>query len=379
VNEHSEQGVVTLMFTDVEGSTALATAHGDEEARRLVEAQREVVRAEVTKHGGREIDSIGDGFMLSFNSTRKAITCAVAIQQALESEPMRVRIGLNAGEVIDKAGHPFGGAVNAAARVASNAKGGEILVSDAVRQLAGTMPGVSFRDRGRFRLKGFPEPWRLYEVVKGDEGLSPRRARRLAILLGAAGLVVLATALALLFTRGGTSAPPSGEGVTPKNDPPTLVPGESIGGVKINMTEDDVTQSYRAPGAAGSWAGKGKTGTYATYSLHGTPLRVYYFDNKVVSVSTTSPYYRSDDGIAVGILAPTTPQLVKGQRTWRGFRFKCFSYRASGGAAETVLGLLIPLGGLQQHSHVSDITIARTDFLTDAADPPAPFVSQAAC
>jgi class 3 adenylate cyclase len=372
----AEEGVVTLMFTDVEGSTALASAHGDEEARRLVEAQREVIRSEIAKHGGREIDSVGDGFMLSFDSTRRAVACAIAIQQALEHEPMRVRIGLNAGEVIDKSGHPFGGAVNAAARVAGNAKGGEILVSDAVRQLAGTMPGVSFRDRGRFRLKGFPEQWRLYEVVGGEEGLSPRRARRLAIVLGAAGLLVLAASLALLFTRGGTSAPPSGEGVTPTNDPPTIVPGKSIGGVAIGMSEDDVKGNFGEPGASGTWASKGKTGAYATYSLHGAPFRIYYFNDRAVQFSTTSSYYKSDTGIGVGIRAPTAPELLKGKREWNGFLFKCGMYRASGGTAETELGLSA-YGGPIQHSLVDTISTTRLDFVTSSGDAPPPYTTRA--
>lgn len=373
----ADEGVVTLMFTDVEGSTELATRLGDDEAQRLLTGERELVRSEVAKHGGREIDAIGDGFMLSFDSTRKAIACAVAIQEALENEPMRIRIGLNAGEVIDKAGHPFGGAVNAAARVASNAKGGEILVSDAVRQLAGTLPGVSFRDRGRFRLKGFREPWRLYEIVKAGEGSSPRRRRLLAILAGAVGLLVLAASLSLLFTRGGTSGSPSGEGATPKDDPPTFVPGESIGGIAIGMTEEDVRENYGEPSESGSWAGLAKTGTSATYSLHGATLDVSYYAGKVVSVSTGSPYYRSDQGIAVDTLAPTYPELVKGESVWKGFRYRCFAYRASGGNSETELDLRI-LYGPQQHSRIDDVTITRHDFLTDAKEPPegTPFVSK---
>jgi class 3 adenylate cyclase len=370
-----EEGVVTLMFTDVEGSTELATSVGDAEAQRLIQAERELVRTEVARHEGREIDAIGDGFMLSFDSTRRAIACAISIQRALEEEPLRVRIGLNAGEVMDKAGHPFGGAVNAAARVASNAKGGEILVSDAVRQLAGTMPGVRFRDRGRFRLKGFPEQWRLYEVVGGEESLSPRRARRLAIALGAAGLVVLATALAFAFTRGGSSAPPSGEGFTPKNDPPTIVPGKSIGGVAIGMSEDDVKKNYGEPGASGTWAARGRTGGYATYSLRGRPFRIYYFNDKVVQFSTTSSYYRSDTGIGVGIPAPTAPELVRGKREWNGFLFKCGMYRASGGSAETELGLSA-FGGPVQRSLVDTITTTRLDFVTTSRDAPPPYTTR---
>ena len=376
MSEHADEGVVTLMFTDVEGSTELATRLGDAEARRLLAEEKELVRAEVAKHAGREIDSIGDGFMLAFGSTRRAVSCAIAIQRALENEPLRVRIGLNAGEVIDKAGHPFGGAVNAAARVAGNAKGGEILVSDAVKQLAGTIPGVAFRDRGRFRLKGFPEPWRLYEVLWRDGiPVAQRRLRRFVVAAVAAIVAVAAVVSAIVLLTGGSNGAPSGGGA-PRHDPPMLVPGESIGAVAINMNKDDVEKGYGAPTSAGAWAAKGKTGTSATYSLHGTAFRIYYFDNRVVQIYTTSSYYKGANGIAVGVLAPTFPELIRGDREWNGFRYKCFSYRASGGKAETILGLIIPLGGPKSHSAISDVTIERLDFLTKDRDTSDPYISR---
>jgi class 3 adenylate cyclase len=376
VSEHADEGVVTLMFTDVEGSTELATRLGDAEARRLVQAQRDLVRGEVEQHGGREIDAIGDGFMLSFSSTRRAVSCAIAIQRALDDEPLRLRIGLNAGEVIDKAGHPFGGAVNAAARVAGNAKGGEILVSDAVRQLAGTMPGVSFRDRGRFRLKGFPEPWRLYEVLWRD-GIPAASQRLRPYIVAAVAMIVAAAAgvSAILLFTGGQKGTSSGE-AAPRNDPPTIILGKSIGGVAINMSENDVERNYGDPGASGTWAAKGRTGRYATYSLHGRPFRIYYFNDKVVEVFTASSYYKSDAGINVGIPAPTAPELLGGKREWNGFLFKCGMYRASGGAAETELGLS-GFGNPSQRSLVDTVTTTRLDFVTMSREAPPPFTSRA--
>lgn len=376
MSQHADEGVVTVMFTDVEGSTELATRLGDAEAQRLLAEEKELVRAEVAKHAGREIDSIGDGFMLAFGSTRRAVSCAIAIQRALDDEPLRLRIGLNAGEVIDKAGHPFGGAVNAAARVAGNAKGGEILVSDAVKQLAGTMPGVAFRDRGRFRLKGFPEPWRLHEVLWRDGMPSTqRRLRRYVVAAVAAIVVVTAAVSAIVLLTGGSNGTASG-GATPRNDPPAIVPGKSIGGVAINMSEDEVKKNYGDPGASGTWAAKGRTGGYATYSLHGAPFRVYYFNDKVVQVSTTSSYYKSDTGINVGILAPTSRELLKGEREWNGFRFKCGMYRASGGTAETELGLSA-FGSPNQRSLVDTISTTRLDFVTNSGVAPPPFSSKA--
>jgi YVTN family beta-propeller protein len=219
------EGVATIMFTDVEGSTALTTRLGDVKAKELIEAQRQLVRDQVVGHGGRVIDSIGDGFMVAFDSTRRALACAIALQRSLSKrkadpgQALRLRIGLNVGEVLERDGHPFGAAVNAAARIAAVAKGGEVLVSDAVRQLAGTTPGIAFRERGRMRLKGFVEPWRLYQAAwdeRANERLAPRRrlpARPLRpVLRGRAGALVIAGGLVLAggiavavleLTRGG--------------------------------------------------------------------------------------------------------------------------------------------------------------------------------
>ncbi len=107
--------------------------------------------------------------MAVFGSARKAIGCAIAIQRAIEGTEIQVRIGLNTGEVIERDGDLFGEAVNAAARIMGKAKGGEILISDVVRQLAGTMTDLALSDRGRFRLKGFPERWHLYQVQWAQE------------------------------------------------------------------------------------------------------------------------------------------------------------------------------------------------------------------
>ena len=126
----------------------------------------------------REIKTMGDGFMASFGSATRALECAVAIQKAFAGgmrhepghmgESLRVRIGINAGEPVAEEGPDgradiFGTAVNLAARIGAQAQGGEIFVSDVVRQLAAGK-GFLFADRGVAPLKGFDEPVRLYEV-----------------------------------------------------------------------------------------------------------------------------------------------------------------------------------------------------------------------
>ena len=167
------EGPVTLMFTDIEGSTALRTTLGDLDADKLFRAHDDLIRREIEGNKGQDQKAaLGDGFLAVFVSTRRALTCAIGIQRALDSfnlnrvgSPLRVRIGLNTGEVAWQGEQLSGEAVHAAARVCAQASGGQILVSDVTRQLAGTVADVSFRDTGEHQLKGFPEPWRLWEVV----------------------------------------------------------------------------------------------------------------------------------------------------------------------------------------------------------------------
>lgn len=166
------EGTVTILFTDAQGSTDLGARSGDESARAILRRHEEVLRSHLSEYGGLEVKALGDGFMVVFSSTRKAISCAVAIQRSLEEERRRfpdgvlpVRMGLNAGEVIKEGDDLFGSSVSAAARIAAKADGGEILVSDVVKALAGTLDGIAFKDRNLVQLKGFEDRWRLHEVV----------------------------------------------------------------------------------------------------------------------------------------------------------------------------------------------------------------------
>jgi len=153
----------TILFTDVEGSTALTDQMGDAEARQLLRQHERITRQALKAHGGSEVKAMGDGFMASFGSATKALECAAAIQGNMAATEVRVRIGLNAGEPIAEDDDLFGTAVIVAARIAAQAQGGEILVSDVVRQLVAGK-GFLFSDRGNHALKGFEEPVRVYEV-----------------------------------------------------------------------------------------------------------------------------------------------------------------------------------------------------------------------
>jgi len=159
----------TILFTDVEGSTALTQRLGDAAAREVLRVHERIVREALRAHGALDVKALGDGFMASFSSATRALECAIAIQRAsaehnqTADEPTKVRVGLNAGEPIAEEKDLYGTAVNLAARIAARAEGGEVLASDVVRQLVAGKRFL-FRDRGAVELRGFEDPVRLYEV-----------------------------------------------------------------------------------------------------------------------------------------------------------------------------------------------------------------------
>jgi class 3 adenylate cyclase len=162
----STPAVHTILFTDVEGSTALTQRLGDAKGREVLREHERITRDVLAAHGGTEVKTMGDGFMASFGSVTKAVECAIALQRAFaerEGEPLSVRVGLNAGEPIEEEGDLFGATVILASRIAAKAEGGEIFVSDNVRSLC-SGKGFLFSDRGEFVAKGFEEPVRVYEV-----------------------------------------------------------------------------------------------------------------------------------------------------------------------------------------------------------------------
>jgi class 3 adenylate cyclase len=178
------QDINTILFTDIVSSTALTQRLGDEKARDLLREHERIVREQLAAHGGAEVKTMGDGFMASFGSASGALECAMALQREFEArnkgteeqgntdEAIRIRIGLNAGEPIAEEEDLFGTAVILAARIAAKAKGGEILVSDVVRQLVAGRSFL-FNDRGDTELRGFEDPVRVYEV-RWSEGVDAR-------------------------------------------------------------------------------------------------------------------------------------------------------------------------------------------------------------
>ena len=178
--------VVAFLFTDIVGSTQLTDTLGDEGAQDIVRLHNSLVRAEVARSGGSEVKTMGDGFMIAFPSASAALNCAVSIQRAIsqhnQKNPTRefmVRMGINAGEAIQEEADFFGAAVIVAARINALAGGGEILISEAVKQLVQGMRGIEWKFKGEFQLKGLREAYRIYEVSESGQAevLSLRRAR----------------------------------------------------------------------------------------------------------------------------------------------------------------------------------------------------------
>lgn len=169
------QELATVLFTDVEGSTALRTQRGDSVAHLRLQALHQVVTQEVEHHQGRVIKALGDGVLAVFRTPRTAVTCSIALQREVDAlnrahpdSVLRVRVGINTGEVLEENDDVFGEAVNAAARIAALAGGGQTLVSGVVRDLVGTMGDVSFEDKGPHSLKGFKDEWFLHEVLSEE-------------------------------------------------------------------------------------------------------------------------------------------------------------------------------------------------------------------
>ena len=161
----TDRVLATVLFTDIVGGTEKAASLGDGRWRDLLESHHAVVRHELARFRGREIDTAGDGFFAAFDGPARAIRCACAISDAVKPLGLQVRAGLHTGEC-ELMGEKLGGiAVHIGARVASRALPDEIMVSNTVKDLV-TGSGIRFGDRGTHSLKGVPGEWRLYAIER---------------------------------------------------------------------------------------------------------------------------------------------------------------------------------------------------------------------
>jgi class 3 adenylate cyclase/tetratricopeptide (TPR) repeat protein len=183
---------VTVVFTDLVGSTALLSRVGEERAEALRREHFALLRDAITKSGGREVKNLGDGLMLVVASAADGVAGAVAIQQAFERrnrdapEPLLVRVGVALGDADVEDGDYFGVPVVEAARLCAKAEGGEILVTDVVRALAGSRGGFEFESVGALELKGLDAPVGACRVVWMPRGVADDLAIPLPGRIGSA-------------------------------------------------------------------------------------------------------------------------------------------------------------------------------------------------
>jgi len=163
-------GTVTIMFSDIEGSTEKTAQLGDTKWMEVLKDHSAIIREQLKAHDGFEVKSEGDGFMLAFQSARKALQCAIAMQKAFEEHngsaetPVRTRMGLHTGEVIKDGDDFFGIHVNLAARVASKATGGEILASSLLKELTASGGDIAYGDPRTVEFKGIEGQHQVWPV-----------------------------------------------------------------------------------------------------------------------------------------------------------------------------------------------------------------------
>ena len=163
VEDAASRVLATVLSTDIVGSTEHIARIGDREWAKVLRQHHAVVREEVQRFGGNEIDTAGDGFMASFDGAARAIQCARAVIEGVRRLGIEIRAGIHTGEFEQVDGKLVGIGVHVAARVAAEARPSEVLVSQTVKDLA-TGSNLTLVDADEHRLKGVPGTWRLYRV-----------------------------------------------------------------------------------------------------------------------------------------------------------------------------------------------------------------------
>jgi class 3 adenylate cyclase len=211
-----------FLFADLRGYSDYVERHGDHAAIELLSAYRTLVRSIVERYEGAEIRTEGDSFFIVFQSASRAVSCGMEIAaRAMQAEPpIRVGVGIHAGEAADSAEGPVGSAVNIAARVCAQAGAGEVVVTDMVRALTRTLVPYRFDPRGTPTLKGIVEPMPLFQVVErsevpvGPEIARPAGRRMVTRRMGLAVSTIVVAIVALGLGAGALiafrpTAPPS--------------------------------------------------------------------------------------------------------------------------------------------------------------------------
>ncbi|MDA9498409.1 adenylate/guanylate cyclase domain-containing protein [Bradyrhizobium sp. CCBAU 11357] len=159
-----KQALATILIVDIVGSTAKAAKLGDARWTKVMGHYYAAVRKELKTCGGKEVVTTGDGVLATFRKPAAAIACASAIQKAVRTLGLEIRVGLHTGEYTISGGEMVGLAFHIGTRIAAKARAGEVLVSSAVKELMTTQAAIGLRDHGVHRLKGVPERWRLWRL-----------------------------------------------------------------------------------------------------------------------------------------------------------------------------------------------------------------------
>jgi peptide/nickel transport system substrate-binding protein len=287
--------VRSFLIADIRGYTTFTQVHGDEAGARLAGRFARVVREEVEGRGGAVVELRGDEALCAFGSPRGALRAAVALQRRCADEiradpslPLRVGIGMDAGEAVAVEGGYRGAALNLAARLCSLAKAGEVLVSEGIVHLARRVDDLTYVDRGRMTLKGIAEPVHVMQVEFAldlpGESVAARRRPTLAqmVALAVAGATLLATAVFAGTRGGGDSSAPLGANAVASLD-----------------SSGSVSSQVSLPGGgrpAGIAAGRG--GIWATDAVRSVAVEVNPTSGALEAA--TPPLGTAPSGIAVG-------------------------------------------------------------------------------
>jgi class 3 adenylate cyclase len=166
---HTDRILTTILFTDIVGSTQKAAELGDSKWQSVLDRHDSMVRSEILKFGGGVVKNTGDGFLARFDGPTRAIRCGWEVTRAAKELGVELRAGVHTGECVIGPSDVGGIAVHVASRVLDEASGGEVMVSNTVKDLV-YGSGISFKDRGEYQLKGIEEKKRLYTVENVDLG-----------------------------------------------------------------------------------------------------------------------------------------------------------------------------------------------------------------
>ncbi|MDQ3689705.1 MAG: adenylate/guanylate cyclase domain-containing protein [Chloroflexota bacterium] len=308
-----------FLFADLRDYTAFVERMGDRAAADLLDAYRDLVRAEVARFAGAEIRTEGDSFYVVFRSGRRAVACGLGIISAAErmtadnpERPIRVGIGINAGETVQRDDGFVGAAVNLAARVCAQARQGEVLVTVAVRDTVGAGSDVHFISRGTRRLKGIARPVELFVARRGEASEpAPRRIRPASAAgpwaLFALGAVMVVGALAAWGSGQDGRRPAELAGAS---SPVSPVSTASTRSITPSATLDPDAWPNAAEQVILDWLGDEIAPHCKRADVDAVPrFRVDEGTAEVMSVSTREPL-GTDAGVACEIPSVAAPDVL---------------------------------------------------------------------